>query len=579
MSRLSPPRLNPLRVGVRTVAWAQALLRWRLSMGWDRLLRRSTPTRSAAQAMARIRALGPIASKVAQEFAYRLDVLPPALAFELSTLQDRMPEVPLPQVIALIEQAAGGPLHEHFEVFDPSPLGSRAIRCTYRGQLKDGRQVVVRVRRPGIRRRLGEEFAGLASLFRLAELLTVVRPGTFEYIRRETRQLLLDEADFRLESRLQTLYRQRVKRDRLRSVTVPRVVPEIVSEAVCTAEFVEGCTLAELIHAVESRDHARLQGLAEQGIHAEKVARRLTQLSWWEFNEHLFFHSDPGPMDIVVVPGGRLCLVHFADCTTTSAGNRRMLVELYSRLLQDDVSGATKVLVSLLEPLPFVDTHTFSKQVEERLWQELFALRDKEAPWWERTTAGLWAALLDVTREHHVPVHHDVIRIMRSAVMFGGMAARLHPDIEPLEEFRRYQRRADRRKLRRWGKDMQRRNKGDARPAVGAALIEVLTLTQRTLFYLRRVVEKLPMANLAMPRKAAYAASVLLQFTAVAVLGLTLASGATMARSVWLGLGAGTASQALLTTLSSPVTLALLGLLAVVGARRLLFRLSDIDEA
>lgn len=577
LNRLGSPRLNPLRVVGRALAWARTLTGLWIVWKWSRVRGRESEERTAERVVRSLLRMGPVSAKVASEFSYRIDLLPAPLAFELANASDRMEPIPISEVVAEVEAALGGPLHEHFAAFDPEPFGSRAIRSTYRARLKDGRDVVVRVRRPGIRERLGEELAALTLLFGLAELLTLVRPGFFRYLKSETSQILLDEADFRLERRAQTLFRRRARRDRIRWASAPRPIKGYVGEAALVAEYLEGYTLAEVIAAVERQDQALLAELRSQGIHPRRLARRLMHLSWWELHECLSFHAGPTPMDVMVLPGGQLRMVHFADSSTTSRHNRELVREIFTRLDQDDVTGATAAMVALLAPLPFIDTHTFSKQIEARLWQEHFALRDKEAWWWERTTAGIWAALLDVTREHNVLVHLDVIRIIRSSIMFGAMAARLWPRLDPLAEFRRYQSGADRRKVRRWTRETARRTEGDPVPSMQAAAIDTLSLVDRALFYARRFVGSVPVANLAMPRKAAYAATVLISLfglglgTATAgALGILL-KGALQGRTPTL-------ADAVQSAVQSPVWLSLVAVFTVIAVRRLIFRLSDTDK-
>lgn len=577
MPRLRSPRPRFLRVALRVLRWiasgAQVLSR----VGFDWITGRGSEERTAEHVVKALRGMGPVSNKVAMQLAYRFDLLPVPTALALARLEDHIP--PLSQEVFLdtLQRAVGRPLDEVFSAIDPAALGSRVLRCTYQAVLADGRPVMIRMRPPGMREALVDEITALGLVLQTTELLSIVRPGFFRYLNAETSDMLLEEADFRQHERSARLFAQRLRRDRIDHVQTPESLGELTTDDVLIAARAEGLWLEEVIGLVEDGDPKGALFLANQGINPEELSRRLLHLCWWEQLEGLFFHADPTPFDLLACPDNNLTVLHFADTAVATSRNRRLLQDLYRRLDDDDGSGVAEVLIQFLSPLPFIDTHAFFKRVEGRVWTQLFALRDKQSPWWERTTAGLWAALLTTTREDGVQVHQEVIRIMRSSMMFEAMAFRIHPRLDLIKEWRRYRRGADRRAARRWEKDGRDAVGRDPRPALIARISEVSGLVQRATFFLEVMMENLPIANLAMPRKAAYVAVVVLHTALLGVL-FTLA-GAGMR----LGVGlldwneALSPSEAVNAVVGHPAYGAVVGLLVLLGIRRVMFRLNDND--
>ena len=532
MPRLAIPRPARIAVARAFLGWTRCAL-WQLA--WtilDMMRGRYSEERSADHALHILARMDPAARKVAHLFAYRFDMLTVPMATVLARLDDIIPPLTTEVALGVVERGLGVPLDTVFRAFDPHPLGSRVLRCTYQAVLRDGTAVVVRIRPPGVRQRLLNQLTALQWLFAILEMLTIVRPGFFRYLRTENASLLMEEADYRQQARSQRLFEKRTRRDDLDFATVAPLYEEWVRDDLTVATTVEGLWLSEVMAIVEEGDPARLAWLHAQGIEPEKLARRLIQLAWWEQIEHLFFQASPIPNDVVVEPDGRLAMVHFTTTAATTSRHRRLLRDLYERVAEEDATGATEVLIQFLTPMPFIDTHAFFKRVEARVWHQILAMRDQQALWWERTSVGLWAALLTAARDEGIQVHLEVIQLMRSSMLFEAMAFRLNPAFDLVKEFHRYRRKADVRTARRLSRDLRRALGDDPRSVIVARLSEAASLAQRVAFFVETQMENLPISNLAMPRKAAYAASVILQTVTLGLLAAAAGVGVRVTEAV-----------------------------------------------
>lgn len=141
--------------------------------------------------------LGTTFIKLGQVLSVRPDILPDALIQELAHLQDDAPVVPFPQVKALVEEDLRGPIEQHFRSFDEVPLASASIAQVHAAQLLDGRDVAVKVQRPGIAEVLQSDLHILYTLARLLEGQVKV-PGLYTPVEivQEFETAISQELDF-----------------------------------------------------------------------------------------------------------------------------------------------------------------------------------------------------------------------------------------------------------------------------------------------------------------------------------------------------------------------------------------------
>lgn len=561
----------------RGLIWGLSFLRYAALVFWDALRRKNdvmSHARRMRQALERVPNTGP---RIGRQLSMRLDLMPFEFALELAEIQDRRPPMKLEVALDLVQRTLGQPLDQVFKIFDPTPIFASTTDTIYQAQLLSGEGVAVKVRRPGIRALVMADLVALCWLTRALETLTLVRPGAFDHLRGELLDFANEELDYGLQVRYQRLFRRRARRDRLRWVDAPKVWGEHSNFRVMVSGFASGVRCSEVLDVIERGDDEGRARLAAMGIDPQKVARRLLQVSWWSTFESLFFLAEPSPENIVVQPGNRLVFLSFADCSTLSGRNRRFYRQMLTQLSKDDVSGAAQSITQMLSPLPFIDTYEFTKSIEAGLWQELFAMRDPKARWWERSTAGVWRVTLREARKQGVNVRLDVLRLMRSALSLDAIAARLDPRLRLLKEFRRYQNQADRRAARRFIRDATTSDPAQAQARMLARAARTLDGLQRLGLWVESTVENLPIANLAMSGKAATMAAELVRLLfragAVGLLAFAILAFQRVQSGAPPSLGA-----LVRETLGHPGFLIAVGLLLMMSTRRVLFRLDDMGK-
>ncbi|REJ73395.1 MAG: hypothetical protein DWQ36_02280 [Acidobacteria bacterium] len=573
----NPPRASLFAVLARLVVWAYAGLLLLSGLLFDLLRGRSSESRRAQRVRRTIERLGGSFLKLGQQMSIRIDLLPLSYCEELSKLLDRVPEFPAEQAIAIVERTTGAPLAASFRAFDPEPIGSASLACVYQAELLDGTEVAVKVRRPGIGRKFAADFRALGWLVALLEFLTLARPGHLQEMVRDLRKMFYEELDFRLEARNTDLFRRRVARSRLRSVTAPRVFFGLSGDEVLVTEMVHGVWLWELLAAHEGDDPEAKRYLAERDIDPEVVAKRLFHSSLFGIFENLIFHADPHPANVVVRDGGEVVLIDFGSCGTFNESQVRVMRQMHSFQSKDDFGGMVQCVLTLLEPLPPIDVDALTKEAEEIISDQVMAIRSRNSEWWERTTAGVWIGFMGVVRKFGVHVNLDVLRMIRSTLLYDTLAARLDESLDIYAEYQEFRLRFAKDARKRFERRVDRLLERGLDDRFYERLEEMSDLLEQVAYRVQRTVDSPAYHFSSLAGKAGFAAETFLRWVVgTAAVGAAVALGIAAVQVV--GQSSLQPAALLRSLISSPLFLSASTLLLLLNLRRLMVRFRDVDS-
>jgi len=447
---------------IRLFAWLRLISTLVFGVFFDRLLQRDSVERQAVRLRMALEKAGGTFVKFGQQIAMRIDLVPWAYCIELSKMLDRMPPFPTEKALAAIERTIQRPWQDVFAVFDPKPVGSASLACVYQAILKDGTKVVVKIRRPGIAELFKADLQVLDWISMFAEFLTVIRPGFTQNFRSELRDVLLEELDFRREGRFQDIFRRNATKSGQTFFTAPKVYFEFSGDDVLVQEFVTGLWLWEVIALVEQNTSDGRAMLREMNIDPALVARRILWTNFWSCEEHLFFHADPHPANILVGPNSEVTFIDFGSC---GSFNNQQLVALEQMVLSmksQDVESMTRAAMSLMEPLPPIDVSAMVKQVEHEYMRVLhtFNTPAEYTQYWERTSARQWLVLMRIAQGFNVPMNLHMLRMIRATLLYDSIVVRLDHELDRYHEYMEYMK--DRAQLvkQRWRVKL-RENAGD----------------------------------------------------------------------------------------------------------------------
>jgi ubiquinone biosynthesis protein len=262
--------------------------------------------------------LGPIFVKFGQALSTRRDLLPGDIADELAKLQDQVPPFEGALARAGIEQSLGRPVSELFGSFDEQPLAAASIAQVHAATLRDGREIILKVLRPGMRAEIERDLEVMFALARLAQRWwpEAARLKPVEVVS-EYQQTVLDELDLMREAANAAQLRRNFAGST--QLHVPEVHWDFCTRAVLAMERIRGVPIGDL---------ARLRAL---GTDFRRLAENGVEIFFTQVFHHNFFHADMHPGNIFVLAEDptrpRYAAVDFGIVGTLSTRDQRYLAE------------------------------------------------------------------------------------------------------------------------------------------------------------------------------------------------------------------------------------------------------------
>ena len=417
---------------VRRMGMANALERAGRALLWkhaDELAHLEPPARARRV----LEELGPTFIKLGQVLATRVDLFEPEWIAEFGKLQDSAPPIPYADVLQQLAEDLGAPPEKIFAAFDPEPLAAASIAQVHRARLEDGSEVVVKVRRPGIRSVVE---ADLRWLMRLAELVESENPELRNFhpqeIVRQFELSLRRELDFAIEcrnaERIANNFAGYTDQDTVSPpatgrvpdsailpaaaiIVIPRVYWKWTGERVCVQEFIEGIPGRNLAAA----DHAGL----DRKILARRGARAVLKM----IVEDGFFHADPHPGNVFYLPGNRLAFIDFGMVGRLNEGRRDQMIQLMLGMVRREPARVAEVMLDWSGDVS-VD--------EDSLILEIQAFVDQYygIPLKQLSLGAMLTDLVAILREYRIALPADLALLIKAFITLDGMGRELDPDFD-----------------------------------------------------------------------------------------------------------------------------------------------------
>jgi ubiquinone biosynthesis protein len=296
--------------------------------------------------------LGPTFIKLGQLLSTRADLLPQPYLDGLARLQDSLDPFPFEVARATIEDELGVRLSRVFDGFDQEPLAAASLGQVHAAVLRGGRQVVVKVQRPGIRRQVFDDLEVLESLAERVEAHTE-RGRLFAVtdLLAQFRRSMIDELDYRKEA---------ANLVRLAGIVVDR--PRLVVPAPYD-DFTTGRVLT--MDRVLGRKATEMSPLARLDVDGPGLARELFEGYLDQILVEGFFHADPHPGNVLLTPDGRLGLIDLGMVARVTPEMRDRLVRLLLALGERRGEEVARIAASMAEPVADYDQRRFIADVAE----------------------------------------------------------------------------------------------------------------------------------------------------------------------------------------------------------------------
>jgi ubiquinone biosynthesis protein len=366
--------------------------------------------------------LGPTFVKFGQLLSTRPDVLPPDIIAELRGLQDDVRSFPIADVEKVIEEDLGLTIAQLFAEFDEKPIAAASIGQVHRATLPNGKQVVVKVQRPGAPRQIEADVALLYQAARIAK--ERVRALDFidaQQLVDEFARSIRQELDYRLEARnADTFHRNFAGHPHVR---VPRVFWSYTRTRVLTLEWIDGVQVADL-----DPEHWSLEARRD-------VAYLMTETWMTMIFRHGFFHGDPHPANVLVLGNGdQIGLVDFGAVGKLSDDDITKLTRMFIDAAAENVDALPRRLADLGVRYPKEREEEFLAELREIYYRYYGASLAEIDP-------------LQVIREAFQLIYSMNLRLPsrfllldKAIATLGSVGVDLYPDFNVFEVARPYAR-------------------------------------------------------------------------------------------------------------------------------------------
>jgi ubiquinone biosynthesis protein len=365
--------------------------------------------------------LGPTFVKMGQMLSTRPDLLPHEYILELEKLQNRVAPVPSDVIKTIIEAELKKPLAQLFDWFDDTPLAAASLAQVHRASVQ-GRQVVVKVQRPNITNIIQVDLdimGDLASLMeRYLKGLYVLNPVG---IVREFNDNLQKELDFLSEARNMRLFAGNF------SGTSWLHVPEILPENGCTRKIL----VMEYIDGINISDIARLKF---EGYDLKLLAAHGADIAFRAALEFGFFHADPHPGNLLVMPGNVICLLDFGMMGTLSKRNREKLGQLMYFIAENDERRTARALLGLIESSELVDPELLEADVSNII-HEFGHVSGSEL-----RMGNIFFKLLKLLAKYHARFPTHLVWLFKAIATLEDSSQKMDPDFELVQAVKPYAR-------------------------------------------------------------------------------------------------------------------------------------------
>ncbi len=306
------------------------------------------PPAEAAELADDLEALGPTFIKLGQLLSTRMDLLPPAYTEALARLQDHVEPISYDELEEVFCAELGVDTRTAFASFDQQPLASASLGQVHRARLRSGRDVVVKVQRPGIREQIRSDMEALAEIADwLDDHTDVGRRFGFRDLLDEFDRTLRDELDYEREAaNLRRLAQIVTPYDLL---VVPQPVDDFTSGRVLTMDHIAGRKVTSL------GPHARL----DLDVETTQLADQLFRAYLDQILVEGFFHADPHPGNVSLTDDGRLALLDLGMVARVPPRLQDLLVKLLVAVSDGRGEEAAQITVKMGRALPDFDADAF----------------------------------------------------------------------------------------------------------------------------------------------------------------------------------------------------------------------------
>lgn len=305
---------------------------------------------SPEELVADLKAMGPTYVKLGQLLSTRPDLLPEKYLEALSSLQDDLETIPFSEVKEIVEFEIGTKISKAFNYFDVNPLASASIGQVHKAELRSGKEVAVKVQRPGVREKFVKDLDTLEEMASLAVKHTSAgKKYAFDDILIELKRIMLHELDYLREANnLITLGENLIP---YRRIVVPQPIPDYTTSKVLTMEFVAGTKITSVSPLRKTEED--FTPLVDEFI--EAYLKQIVTDG--------FVHADPHPGNVHLLQNGKIALMDLGMVAQFGDKTRENLLRLLLGLSKNNGEEVAETLIKMSKNSDHITPDAFRREI------------------------------------------------------------------------------------------------------------------------------------------------------------------------------------------------------------------------
>ncbi len=378
--------------------------------------------------------LGPTFIKMGQSMGTRADLLPLPFVKELGTLVDQVPPFPNDVAFSIIEKELGHKINEIYAEFELEPVAAASLGQVYRARLHTGEEVAVKVQRPNLEATIKGDIVILKKVANFAERFPQLNENAdWSGMLREFDTTIHEEMDYVAEGKNAEQFRENFKN--WSNIHVPTIYWNATTSKVLTMQFIHGTKVTDL------------EEQARRNISPSKVNRLLIKTYLKQLLEDGFFHADPHPGNLLVMPDGRVAFFDFGMVGRITPQLQAKMIDAFFHVVDKDPGGIAEDLIELDFLKPGTSPNVV-RPVVEKMFEFHFNLKLKDVNFKELTYD-----LADVMYDYPFRLPSNFTYIMRALMTLEGIGIITDPEFNFFETAKPY---AKEFMLRREGNDFRK---------------------------------------------------------------------------------------------------------------------------
>jgi len=362
--------------------------------------------------------LGPTFVKLGQLLSTRVELMPRAYLEALARLQDKVEPFPFDEVEKIVTSELGVRMSKAFSDFEVAPMAAASLGQVHRARLRDGRQVAVKVQRPGIRDAMLED---LDALDEIAEFLDKHTEAGKRYefcqMLDQFRKSLLRELDYRQEGSNLTIIGKNLTG--FEHIVVPEPIPDYVTSRVLTMQYVHGKKITDL------------NPLARMEFDGDALAEELFRAYLQQILIDGFFHADPHPGNVFLTDDYRIALIDLGMVGKIMPGLQEQLLQLLLSIAEGRGDDAADIAIKIGDR-----KEDFAEKEFKRAIAEIVA-KQQGATVEQMQVGRLVLEVTQVSGENGVRVPAELTMLGKTLLNLDQVGRTIAPDFDPNASIRR----------------------------------------------------------------------------------------------------------------------------------------------